>query len=216
MEAFTVILLLVGIALFLKYRSAGRRKRSIPGPKKYPILGSALQMKDGSLQEQFYQMARQYGDIFELQLFGTTNIVLNTAAMVNKAYCHENYKHTFNNRPDIFIGNHVYNRKSIALMNPGKSHGELRKTLSKGLHVYGDGMPRFEQLITDEIHRVMDKIEKLAGQDFEVVSLTKRSLISVMSIWVSNVFPFSPFPDDKKKMILSKLKTYADDKMYVT
>ena len=182
----TFALVIFGLAFAYKYLTSRQRKTGLEGPKSYPIFGSVLQMTKETALDQFVVWAKRYGEMFELQIFGTTNIVLNTAELVSKAYCDDGYKQVLNHRPPMDFAARLYPAESIALtVEPGKFHADLRKILVKGLHAYGEGIPRFEDIVKTEIHRVMEQIENRKGQDFEFTGLVKKSLCNVMSILVS-------------------------------
>ena len=184
----TLICLAVGLLLLLKYLCLGRRKVRAPGPKGLPFVGCAMQLSSGNLLEQFYEFARTYGDVLELKILDSRNLVLNTADMLMKAFTEDEFKTIFNNRPRIYFAEHFYfGGQSITYKNPDKDHSNLRKALSKGLHVYGEGVSKFEEIVRDEIKRVMGEIERSGDKGFEVVSLVRRSLANVISVLVSSI-----------------------------
>ena len=171
----TFVLVIFGLVLAYKYLNSRKRKTGLQGPKSYPVFGSALQLTKETVLDQFVVWAKRYGEMFELQLFGTTSIVLNSADLVTKAFCNDGYKQVLNHRPPLHIAERLFPSESIGLTaEPGKFHGDLRKSFTKGLHAYGEGIPRFENIFKTEIHRVMEYIEDRKGQDFEFTGLVKK------------------------------------------
>ncbi len=77
----------VGIALLLLITSSTRTKRvpkglrRVPGPKGLPLLGNTLQLKPQP-QRQFQQWARDYGELFQIQIGWENWIFLNSPAAV--------------------------------------------------------------------------------------------------------------------------------------
>ena len=178
----TFVFLIFGASIW-KYISPHHERKRIPGPKRYPIIGSVLEIQEDSLHTQFHQFAGQYGKIFRLKMVGAEIVVLNTVDMVDKAFNKQG--DIFNNRQKFFLIEHVELLNSISFNNPGKEHSSSRKSFTKGLHVYGSGIPRFETIVKGEISRVVKQIEDYGGQEFEVTDLIKRSLVNIMSILVS-------------------------------
>ena len=187
MEGFvTFALILFGLALAYKYLIPHKHKTGLPGPKRYPVFGSILLMRREKALDQFIVWAKRYGEMFELQMFGTKSIVLNNADLVAKAFCADGYKQVLNHRTRVPFTKSLFPAESIALtVEPGKLYSDLRKILVKGLHADREGIQRFEDVVNTEIHRIMEQIEGRKGEDFEFTGLMKRSLCNVMSNLVS-------------------------------
>ena len=179
-----IVIVIFGIVVW-KYRAPNPERKSIPGPNGHPIIGSVLEIQEDRLHTQFHGFARQYGNIFRLKMVGAEIVVLNTVDMVDKAFNKQG--DIFNNRQKIFLIEHIELLNSISFTNPGKEHSLSRKSFTKGLHVYGSGIPRFENIVKGEIGRIVKQIEDFKGQEFEATDLIKRSLVNIMSILVSKV-----------------------------
>ena len=183
MEVILAIVILIFGVLIWKYMSSNDKGKSITGPKGYPIIGSVFEIQHERLHTQFHDFARRYGKIFSLKMFGAEIVVLNTVDMVDKAFNKQG--DIFNNRQRFFVMEHIEFLNTITFNNPGIEHRSARKSFTKGLHVYGSGIPRFEEIVKREINRVVKQIEEYKGQEFEVTDLIKRSLVNIMSILVS-------------------------------
>ena len=194
METLTLTVLLFVITLFL-YRYLKQRRRpvgnSIPGPKGYPLVGSALELTPDNIYDKYYEFAQRHGDIFQIQVFQTTHVVLNSADLVHKAFCGEQYKAFFNNRPSYFFTEKFYHgSQTLSFYKDANDnvHSGLRKALAKSFHVYGEGIPVFEQNVISEIKRVVAELESLDGKEFEFISFIRVPLSNIISILVRSKY----------------------------
>ena len=177
----TLTILLFGVLVW-KYISKNHGEKGIPGPNGYPVVGSLLPSKQEQILDQFYDFAQKYGEIFKVKILGAEIVVLNSTDLIDKAFNKQG--HIFNNRGKSFVNDYVRLRKTISLTNPGREHSSLRKLFTKGLHVYGSGIPRFENVVKSEIKRLIEIMEQQKGQEIEVTHLMCRSLVNVMAILV--------------------------------
>ena len=192
MEGYTItiILLVLTWILYKLFASSGniRNGRPVPGPQGYPLVGSAFELTPENIYEKFSEFAVKHGDIFLIKTFQTKNVVLNSADLIHKAFCGEQYKAFFNNKPTFFFGDYFYQKgQTITFCRSPKDqeHGEMRKSLTQSLHVYGDGIPQFEERVQSEIGRLVKQIDSFQGKEFEVVALIRESLSNLISILVS-------------------------------
>lgn len=185
-----LLILILFVTLLMHMYIKGRKGvhvhgKEIPGPKGWPVIGSLLDFKLGTLHIIVSQYAKKYGDIFQLKIFNERLVFLNTAALVRKAWGSEKYRRFFNDRPVTFYGeNFLYGSKGLILNKHGYSHkhSELRKYFAKGLLAYGDGIKAFEDAIGEEIVRFMETIEGFRGEEFEFIPLVEQSLSNLLSI----------------------------------
>lgn len=171
-----------------------RRKPSILNGKKLPehpglpILGMAMEIDESNSIYKLEKFAKQYGEIFSLNMCGTTMIVLNSESMMRKAFCSEKYAKYFNNKPKSFYGKYFRpSGDSVAFIPDGQGeiYKKLKKTYIKALHAYGTGIKEIEDKVLREMENVLNKIDNMETKEFEFVGFLKRSLSNIVSQIVS-------------------------------
>ncbi|XP_045183803.2 cytochrome P450 2D3-like [Mercenaria mercenaria] len=178
-----IILALLGLIYLFKAKKS--KGKTIPGPSGWPLLGNALEITEQNMPQKCFEYAKKYGPIVQLKLFNTNVVLLNSTEMLQKAMNGDPYKQFFNDRPGYFYGEHfLFGGQGVVVYKEGYGgvHSDLRKLLTKGLHVYGDGIKDFEDLITNELRNLVKKIEKLENKEFEFINTIKMSLSNLLSI----------------------------------
>ena len=186
-----VLYVLLGIVAVLFYFAIKReRKRNpIPGPAGLPIVGSGFEISPKTLHLKLSEYAEKYGDVVLVRVFTDNIVCLNTADLIRKAFNEDPYKRFLNDRPSTFWGQRIlFNSQSIGFYPTAFAgfHGDLRKGLTRAYHVYGDGVKEFEEKIAAETRRLLKVIGEKMGQDFELVSVIKRSLSNIIACLVNN------------------------------
>jgi len=107
---YFVIAVISVLLYFLKPRA--RKGRVIPGPPGWPLLGSALDITEQTMPQKCSEYADTYGDIVQVNIFGTNIVLLNSVEVIQKAVFEDPYKEYFNDRPTTFYGEHfLFNNK---------------------------------------------------------------------------------------------------------
>lgn len=184
---YTCLALLI---IFYLFKSKETKGKNIPGPSGWPLVGSAFEITEQNMPQKCFEYAKEFGPIVKLKLFNTNIVLLNSIELVQKAMNGENYKQFFNDRPGFFYGEHfLFGSQGVIVYKDGFGgvHGELRKILTKGLHVYGDGIRDFEDMITNELQKLVKKIEKLGNEEFDFMNIIKPSISNLLSILVSTL-----------------------------
>ena len=191
MEVLLVLMFVVTILLYYFLKRKSLKGKQLPGPVGWPIIGSALSVNDSNSYKIYSKYAKQYGEIFGVKMLGTNVVCLNSAELIKKAFCDERYKRFFNDRESLFYSEYIlYGCQSIAFYKEGFSqvHADMRNGLAKGLHVYGDGIPVFEERVMGEVALQLQIIEDFKGKEFDFVALIKRTLTNLIAILVCDTY----------------------------
>lgn len=77
------------------------RISNLPGPRGYPILGSLPHLRGKIPADEYRKWAKQYGDVFQLQLGNTTTVVVNSAAAARAFFIAQ--REATNGRPRFYV-----------------------------------------------------------------------------------------------------------------
>lgn len=160
------------------------RLKDLPGPKGLPVIGYSFSVDASKLHRTFYNLAKQYGAIFGISIFGQDVLVINDIDLARKAFSgDETYGNAFNDRPEHFAGKYIsFNCSSVSFRNcDDKGLFILRKILHKALKVFGEGHDSFESHMDEELDRLVSEINKYKGTDCNINSLLKESFGNLMS-----------------------------------
>ena len=181
----------VAIALLIVYFLISRNKRlpKIPGPVGLPLVGVGLEVTQENTLQKFHEYANKYGDYFQVQIYGTKFLILNTANAIRLLLTGDAYKRHTNDRALTFYGEKIlFNSQSAAFISHGYGdiYGKVRKSMVRGLHFYGeDGRDQFENNIFLELANFQTKLKEFEGQDIPIMTFIQKSLSNVVSIAVT-------------------------------
>ena len=156
-----------------------------PGPTPLPLLQNLLSVDIYKLHISCAKLAKQYGKIFKVSLFGEEIVVINDIDMLRKAFLEEEYMDIFAGRPHYFTATYILFDNDIAFGNYNKHTTTLRKILQKGLKVFGEGVAKFEYKMTEELDRFLTEIQSTNSEDFDISQLLKKSFANWMSALVT-------------------------------
>lgn len=208
MNMLVVIILLFGVLVvymiwkytkyvFSEYRQAEER---LPGPAGNFLFGNSfdLSLTDfiGNVAK-LSRLARLYGPIFRLRVFGQHLLYLNSEEIIREALTESTLADSFSDRPATAFRDFT-NYEGIPTIRDGNGYliKSLRRNLVQGLHMFGEGIQKFEDIVKQELSRLHDQLEEFGENEFEFNQVITESLYNVISILVSvqityNVFSIS-------------------------
>ena len=167
------------ISKLFRSRNSSADGKPLPGPKSYPIIGNALDVDFHRLYLSAYDLANNFGPIFQIRLLGKTVVFINDVELERKAFGSKDYGNTFNNRPGAFWGKYV-NVDDIALSNTSKKTMAKRKLLHRSLHFYGEGIKHFEEKAGEVFQRYLEELKATGQRDFDMNDLIKKSFANML------------------------------------
>jgi 3-hydroxyphenylacetate 6-hydroxylase len=108
-------LLYIALNEFVRYST---RIANLPGPRGYPLVGSLPDLRGKIPAEEYRKWAKQYGDVFQLQLGNTTTVVVNSASAARDFFISQ--RNATSGRP-LFYVLHKKVQKGNAVTSIGTS-----------------------------------------------------------------------------------------------
>lgn len=183
--------ILVAISLWsiwlIKTRSISKATNLPPGPRGLPVIGYAWAVFH-TFHVLFTELAKKWGDIFHINIFGQHIIVLNSADMMREAYASQSVSDVFSGRPlppSIAFGGDI--SASTAFRQPTPLWAKQRKLLYKVLSMYGDGVQSMETTVQDELQHVVDWLKRRQRESVSMDEVFHPSLINILTILVSKL-----------------------------
>ncbi|XP_038841621.1 cytochrome P450 2K1 isoform X2 [Salvelinus namaycush] len=206
---------LLGTVLFLLVlylRSSGSNSeeqgKAPPGPRPLPLLGNMLQLDLKKPYCTLCELSKKYGSIFTVHFGPKKVVVLAGYKTVKQALV--NQAEDFGDR-DITPVLYDFNQGHGILFANGDSWKEMRRFALTNLRDFGMGKKGSEEKILEEIHyliEVLEKHEGMADRANESIRLTGSA-----SIQMYNMFPWlGPWINNLTRL----KKNIADMKMEVT
>ncbi|KAL3870427.1 hypothetical protein ACJMK2_038495 [Sinanodonta woodiana] len=102
---------------------------------------------------------------------------------IKKAFAEKGYSDVLNDRPDTFYAKYIMDdSKGVIFGKYGPTFIRLRKTMYKGLKMYGEGVQQFESIAHKELEGLTKSISDLGGKDFDPKPFLSRSLANLIGI----------------------------------
>ncbi|XP_056419489.1 uncharacterized protein LOC130360958 [Hyla sarda] len=166
MDLVTVLLSIV-VILFLtnvfRNQKQGKYKKFPPGPKPLPILGNLLMIDMSKPYKTFYQLSKQYGSIFSVQMGRTKMVILCGYDTIKDALI--NNAEVFSDRPRNPLFTDSRKDHGILFAN-GENWKVMRRFTLSTLRDYGMGKKTIENKITEEAECLVQKLRSYEGKPF--------------------------------------------------
>ncbi|KAJ8299758.1 hypothetical protein KUTeg_023818 [Tegillarca granosa] len=160
-----------------------KRRNPPPGPTGYPVVGNTFGVDGSRIHLKLTHWAEIYGDIYEVNLFGSTVVVLNSPELIRKAFLTEPNATLFSGRVDGSLAHEMlYQAKDIAFGAYSESWIKRRKLGHKILRAYGAGMKEIEKSVTEELTYVTSKLESYNGRPFDPEVVLNDFLNQIIAI----------------------------------
>lgn len=141
-----------------------RRRRVLPGPVAWPLLGNALQL--GSMPHlAFTRLAQRYGDIFQIRLGCSDVVVLNGESVIRQALVQN--ATTFAGRPDFVSFGFIAEGKSLSFSNYSHRWKIHRRVTQNAVRAFSlaDGDSTFQQHVAAEAAGLAEILVQLGSEE---------------------------------------------------
>jgi cytochrome P450 len=124
------------------------QQKKIPGPPVLPIVGS-LPFIEKHQHLAFTRLARKYGDVFQINLFGRNIVVLNGLETIKKALLQQS--EVFAGRPDAPITKIILEGNTLAPRDYGLTWKRHREIAVNALHMFTNRQTLEQQIIEEAV-----------------------------------------------------------------
>ena len=185
MEVLTSLAIFVMFIMALIWYNRTRKPSLClpPGPWPLPFVGNILSINTGKMHLTFYELSQKYGNIFRVSLLGEEIVVINDINVLRKAFLEEEYEEVFADRPPSFFHKYIMFGADMAFGRSNKVTYALRKMLQKGLKVFGEGVPKFQLQVNEELNRLVMELKSQIDKDVRICLSLKKSFAN----WVSTL-----------------------------
>ncbi|KAG8536365.1 hypothetical protein GDO81_026517, partial [Engystomops pustulosus] len=159
MELVTILLSIVVIfflANVFRSKKNGKYKNFPPGPKPLPILGNILMLDMSKPYKTFYQLSKEYGPVFSVQMGMTKIVILCGYENIKDALI--NHAEVFSDRPRNPLFTNSIKDHGIVFAN-GENWKAMRRFTLSTLRDYGMGKKSIENKITEEAEFLIEKFK---------------------------------------------------------
>ncbi|XP_071999888.1 cytochrome P450 2K4-like [Engystomops pustulosus] len=166
MELVTILLSIVVIfflANVFRSKKNGKYKNFPPGPKPLPILGNILMLDMSKPYKTFYQLSKEYGPVFSVQMGMTKIVILCGYENIKDALI--NHAEVFSDRPRNPLFTNSIKDHGIVFAN-GENWKAMRRFTLSTLRDYGMGKKSIENKITEEAEFLIEKFKSFEGKSF--------------------------------------------------
>ncbi|KAF4605998.1 hypothetical protein EYR38_000043 [Pleurotus pulmonarius] len=149
------LLTILGIMYFWKLFNAPSRSRLPlpPGPKKYPIIGSLLEMPSSEEWVKFAEWSKEYNsDIIHLQVAGTSIVIVNSAETAHELF--DKRSTIYSSRPRLVMINELMGWEwAVAHMPEGDDWRQHRRLFQQNLNP--SSIPNFQPQVIKFSRRLL-------------------------------------------------------------
>lgn len=153
------------------------QQKKIPGPPVLPIVGS-LPFIEQHQHLAFTRLAKKYGDVFQINIFGRNIVVLNGLETIREALLKQS--EVFAGRPDVALTKKILGGNTLAPRDYGLTWKRHREIVVNALHMFASRTTLEQQIIEDAVE-LANIFLSYKGQPFDPRMDVFLSLSNVMS-----------------------------------
>ena len=185
-EEILIGIFVVVLVLYI-FRTKENLKNLPPGPKGTLWYGIPIDIQNMHLD--FTKWWKQYGDVFEVKIYGRRILVLNSPETIRKAFATEEYAATLNHRPSNFIGYKICNQyRCVLLRKYDQMFKDMKKEMTESMDAHGFKSKFFREKVSDILQKeVLKDLTDLNGRPIEPINVLRPSFCKMIGILVSCV-----------------------------
>ncbi|KAJ8320952.1 hypothetical protein KUTeg_002539 [Tegillarca granosa] len=180
-----ITLVLIGVASILIYFLLKYRTYSAtapPGPKGYPFIGNTFQIDTKKLHISLSAFAKEYGEIYSVNVFGRNAVVLNSPELVREALLREPNASNFAARLQSYFGKEfMFNNADLVLSSNTEVWAKRRKFSHKLLKAYGEGLKIIEKKLHEALNNTICDVRKFSGAAFDPEDVITSFLVGIIT-----------------------------------
>ncbi|ESN97253.1 hypothetical protein HELRODRAFT_102182 [Helobdella robusta] len=180
----------------------------IPGPKRWPFIGSALEMNKQRPFETFVKWANEYGEICLVTLFGKKILLLSSTETFEEALITRGKD--FSGRPALFYRAKFMSdgHEDIVSTSPCPVWKVLRKGLQREMKVYDPSQRRIESITNQILDELIQELADTNGVPFDAREAIFTSLINMNCLFmIGNKLDYGGEKLEKVKSLVRIIST---------
>lgn len=180
MIAEVVIGLLVIALVCYIFITKENLKNLPPGPKGKLWFGITVDIKN--MHREFTKWWKEYGDVFEVKIYGRRILVLNSPETIRKAFASGEFSKTLNHRPSNFIGYKICDQYQCVLLRKyDKTFKNMKKVMIESMDAHGFKAKYFRDIATDILQKeVLKDFTDLNGRPIDPINVLRPSFCKMI------------------------------------
>ncbi|RXN24175.1 cytochrome P450 2K1-like protein [Labeo rohita] len=172
------LLLLLVLYLLSSESKSQKEKKEPPGPKPLPLVGNLLTLDLTRPFDTFFELSKNYGNIFQVFLGPKKTVVLVGYKTVKEALV--NHAEEFGDR-EIAPSFRIMNDKHGIIFSNGENWKEMRRFALSNLRDLGMGKRGSEEKIIEEIQYLKGEFDKFEGKAFDTTQSVNYAVSNIIS-----------------------------------
>lgn len=183
--------LVATFVVLVAYWAKNRRRNNFPpGPFPLPFIGNIFQVDFNNFPQSLSKLRTQYGDVFSLNIFSETSVVVNGYEAVKEALVTKS--EDTSDRPSIPMFEHVGLHNGIAFNRYGQHWKEQRRFALHTLRNFGMGKKSIEERVREEAGYLCSAFQDEEGHPFDPYVILNNAVSNVIcSVIFGDRFDYS-------------------------
>ncbi len=151
----------------------------IPGPRRLPIFGNALQIDRSKMHLNLHAWANTYGGIYSLGLPMGETIVVSDYKLIRKILVEDGAR--FAGRLGVAMDKNIELGSSVLGLQPGETWRHIRKLSHRYMKQFGDGLSRMEEILLGNADHMVGEFDENIGQPIDSLDIIKGTALRSIS-----------------------------------
>lgn len=156
-----------------------------PGPFPWPLIGNLPQMESDPINP-FKKIVEKYGEIVSVSFPLRRCVLINNAKLAREARLTRKDDLAGKIRSTMYPGDVIFGDRDVICSDYGPGHVFRKRILSLGLHVFGQGIDKAEERVSNAVRNFVNEMEALDEQAFSPKDLLSRAIVCQIWEWVTS------------------------------